>query len=147
MKIVVDTNIIFSTLLNTNSKIGDLILDPESKFEYYSCNYMRFEIKKHWEKLKKISKLSDEQLQISYLQIVSRIKFINEELIPPDIWLQAETITSPVDVDDLDFIALCLFLKASLWTGDTQLHNGLKSGGFESVLDTQALQKMAEKLR
>ncbi len=50
MKIVVDTNIIFSALLNTNSKIGDLLLDPESKFDFYSCIYMRTEILKHWEK-------------------------------------------------------------------------------------------------
>ena len=71
MKIVVDTNIIFSTLFNS-----------DRHFEFYSCNYMRYEILKHWERLKKISKLSDEQLHVSYTQVHSKLKFINEEIIP-----------------------------------------------------------------
>ncbi len=47
MKIVVDTNIIFSTLLNSNTKIGDLLFNSDKHFEFYSCSYMRFEIQKH----------------------------------------------------------------------------------------------------
>ena len=87
MKIVVDTNIIFSTLLNSNSTIGDLLFNSEKNFEFYSCNYMRFEIKKHWERLKKISKLSEEQLQVSYTQVLTKIKFVNEEIIPVEIFM------------------------------------------------------------
>jgi predicted nucleic acid-binding protein len=82
MKIVVDTNIIFSTLFNSNSTIEDLLFNSDKHFEFYSCNYMRFEIKKHWERLKKISKLSEEQLQVSYTQVLTKIKFVNEEIIP-----------------------------------------------------------------
>jgi predicted nucleic acid-binding protein len=52
MKIVVDTNIIFSALLNSNSSIGDLLFNSGKHFEFYSCNYMRYEIQKHWERLK-----------------------------------------------------------------------------------------------
>ena len=85
MKIVVDTNIIFSALLNSDGIIGDLIFNSSKHFEFYSCSYMRFEIQKHWEKLKKISKLSDEQLEVSYAQILTKIKFINEEIIPVEI--------------------------------------------------------------
>ena len=62
MKIVVDTNIIFSVLLNSNSKIGDLVFNSDNYFEFYSCSYMRYEIQKHWERMKKISKLPDEKL-------------------------------------------------------------------------------------
>ena len=53
MKIVIDTNIIFSTLLNSNGTIGNIIFNSNKTFEFYSCSYMRFEIDKHWEKLKK----------------------------------------------------------------------------------------------
>ena len=66
MKIIVDTNIIFSSLLNSNGTIGDLLFNSDKYFEFYSCIYMRYEIHKHWERLKKISKLSDRQLEISY---------------------------------------------------------------------------------
>ena len=48
MKIIVDTNIIFSGLLNTNGSIGDLIFNSEGVFQFYSCDYMRHEIDKHW---------------------------------------------------------------------------------------------------
>jgi predicted nucleic acid-binding protein len=66
MKIVVDTNIIFSALLNSNSTIGDILFNSDKHFEFYSCSYMRSEIQ-HWERLKTISKLSEEQLQVSYI--------------------------------------------------------------------------------
>jgi predicted nucleic acid-binding protein len=139
MKIVVDTNIIFSALLNSDGIIGDLIFNSSKHFEFYSCSYMRFEIQKHWEKLKKISKLSDEQLEVSYAQILTKIKFINEEIIPVEIWLSSEKITKNIDIDDTDFVALTRFLKANLWTGDKVLCSGLKEIGFKKVLDTSDL--------
>jgi predicted nucleic acid-binding protein len=139
MKIVVDTNIIFSSLLNSDGVIGDLIFNSSKHFEFYSCSYMRFEIQKHWGKLKKISKLSDEQLEVSYAQILTKIKFINEEIIPVDIWLSSEKITKDIDVDDTDFVALTRFLKATLWTGDKVLYNGLKEISFKKVLHTSDL--------
>lgn len=139
MKIVVDTNIIFSALLNSDGIIGDLIFNSSKHFEFYSCSYMRFEIQKHWEKLKKISKLSDEQLEVSYAQILTKIKFISEEIIPVEIWLSSEKITKHIDIDDTDFVALTRFLKANLWTGDKVLCSGLKEIGFKKVLNTSDL--------
>ena len=58
MKIVVDTNIIFSSLLNSNGNIGNLLFNSEKYFEFYSCSYMTYEIQKHWERLRKISTLT-----------------------------------------------------------------------------------------
>ena len=139
MKIVVDTNIIFSTLLNSNSTIGDLLFNSDRHFEFYSCNYMRYEILKHWERLKKISKLSDEQLQVSYTQVLSKLKFINEEIIPVETWLASEQITKGIDIGDTDFVALTKFLKATLWTGDKILYNGLKRLEFKKLLNTTEL--------
>ncbi|QBN18659.1 PIN domain-containing protein [Flavobacterium nackdongense] len=143
MKIVVDTNIIFSALLNSDGIIGDLIFNSSKHFEFYSCSYMRFEIQKHWEKLKKISKLSDDQLEVSYLQILTKIKFINEEIIPIEIWLSSEKITKDIDIDDTDFVALTRFLKATLWTGDKVLYNGLKEISFKKVLNTSDLLELS----
>ena len=139
MKIIVDTNIIFSTLLDSNSTIGDLLFNSDKHFEFYSCSYMRYEIQKHWERLKKISKLSDEQLQVSYTQVLSKLKFINEEIIPVEMWLASEEITKGIDIDDTDFVALTKFLKATLWTGDKVLYNGLKKLGFKKVHNTTEL--------
>jgi hypothetical protein len=45
---------------------------------------MRIEIVNHLERLKKISKLNDNQLEISQQRIVSKLKFIDEAIIPSE---------------------------------------------------------------
>ena len=139
MKIVVDTNIIFSSLLNSNGNIGNLLFNSEKYFEFYSCSYMIYEIQKHWERLRKISKLTEKELQTSHQQVLSKLKFINEAIIPEETWLAAEQITKGIDTDDTDYVALTKFLKATLWTGDKVLYNGLKRLNFKKVLNTQEL--------
>jgi predicted nucleic acid-binding protein len=139
VKIIIDTNIIFSALLNTNGTIGDLIFDSENVFEFYSCEYMRFEIEKHWNKLKQISKLTDTELKESLYRLFTKIHFINEELITEKIWLKAEKLAGDVDIDDTAFVALTLYLKGILWTGDKELYNGLRNKRFEKVVTTQEL--------
>jgi hypothetical protein len=44
---------------------------------------MRHEIDKHRNKIKRISKFTDQQLDTIYNNLLTRINFINEELIPP----------------------------------------------------------------
>ncbi|MBK9732370.1 MAG: hypothetical protein IPO83_14025 [Chitinophagaceae bacterium] len=136
MKIIVDTNIIFSGLLNTNGIIGDLLFNSDGIFEFYSCSYMRSEIEKHWEKLKRISKLSESELEESRFKIFAKIYFINEELIPEKTWLAAEEITKDIDIDDSDFVALTKHLKGYLWTGDKELYSGLKRKNFKRIYNT-----------
>lgn len=41
MKIVVDTNIVFSAILNSNSAIGDLLLNSDKEFQFYSASYLK----------------------------------------------------------------------------------------------------------
>lgn len=136
IKIVVDTNIIFSGLLNANGTIGDLIFNSDGVFEFFSCNYMRTEIDTHWGKLRKISKLSEAELNESRFKMFGKINFINEELIPPKTWLKSEQLVEDIDVDDVDFVALTTFLKGHLWTGDKDLYSGLKAKTFNTVYNT-----------
>ena len=115
------------------------MFNSDKHFEFYSCSYMRYEIQKHWERLKKISKLSEEQLQVSYTLVLSKLKFINEDIIPVETWLASEQITKGIDLNDTDFVALTKFLKATLWTGDKILYRGLEKLGFKKVLNTTEL--------
>jgi len=146
VKIIIDTNIIFSGLLNTNGTIGDLIFNSNNIFEFYSCSYMRKEIKKHWGKLKRISKLSDKELKDSQFQLFNKIHFISEELIPEKTWKNAEQLVQNIDLDDSDFIALTEYLKGKLWTGDKELYKGLKEKEYKRLLTTQELLKLRDKL-
>ncbi len=139
MKIVVDTNIIFSALVNTSGVIGDLLFNSDEFFEFYSCSYMRYEIDKHWDKLKRISKLSDIELNESRFFVFAKINFINEALIPEKTWIESEKMVEDIDIDDVDFLALTRHLEGFLWTGDKELYSGLKRIGFERVFYTAEL--------
>lgn len=78
MKIIVDTNIVFSAILNTQSIIGDLVLNSHKIFQFWSCHFLLGEMDKHWNKLKRISKLADEDLLESQRLIYKNIIFIDE---------------------------------------------------------------------
>ena len=82
MIVIVDTNIAFSAILNTKSIIGDLILNSNQIFQFLSCYYLLGEIDKHWDKLKRISKLRDNELHESQRLVYKNINFINEGQIP-----------------------------------------------------------------
>jgi predicted nucleic acid-binding protein len=62
VKVVVDTNIVFSALLNANSEIHEVLLNPASLFEYYSPELMLEELEKYSSKLINLSKLSNSQM-------------------------------------------------------------------------------------
>jgi predicted nucleic acid-binding protein len=145
-KVIVDTNIIFSCLLNSEGTIGDLIFNSETVFNFYSNEYMLYEIRKHWERLKRISKLSDTELQTSYDKLLTKLTFINEQLIPSKVWQTSEALVIDVDIDDIDFVALTKYFKGILWTGDKSLYNGLKAKRFRSVYNTTELLKLRNKL-
>lgn len=145
-KIIVDTNIIFSCLLNSQGTIGDLIFNSENIFDFYSNYYMRFEIRKHWNKLKNISKLSDLEIETAYDKMLTKFTFINEELIPQNDWEKAEALVADIDLDDSDFIALTRYLKGSLWTGDKPLYEGLKAKRFRTVYNTLDMIKLHKRL-
>ncbi|HEV8084845.1 MAG TPA: PIN domain-containing protein [Chitinophagaceae bacterium] len=92
MRVVVDTNIVFSAILNTNNKISQIILQPKSRLNLYSTNQLEYELAEHWDKLKKISKYSDIELHKAATLIISRIRFINVELIPAKLFGKAEKL-------------------------------------------------------
>ena len=100
---------------------------------------MQHEIDKHWEKLKRISKLSEAQLEEARFKVFAKINFINEELIPRKTWIVAEEIANKIDIDDSDFVALTNHLKGYLWTGDKKLHSGLRQQKFKRVFNTTEL--------
>ena len=137
MKIVVDTNIVFSAVLNTHGKIGELLFNPF--FDFYTCDFLKQELNEHHGKLRKISKLSEEQLTISKTLIFNKLKFINSILLEESILLSTEEIMIDIDPDDIEFIALGRQLNAKVWTGDKKIHNKLLEKGFDFTLLTDEL--------
>ncbi len=147
MKIVVDTNIVFSAILNSNNTIGDLILNSDSIFEFYSVSYLRIELERHKSKLLEISRLQETQIDEAKFIIYSKINFISEDQIPFNFWQSSVPIVRDVDMDDIAFVALTQYLEdAKLWTGDKTLLNGIKAKGFSQCLNTQELLDLRKKI-
>lgn len=141
-KIVVDINIVFSALLNTNSRIGQILINGENHFDFYSPAYVRFEILKHKEKIKSIGKLSDDEFLEVYSLILKNITILNHSTIPIKNYKNAELLCHDVDIDDTIFVAVSDFTKGLLWTGDLKLQNVLIKKGYENIITTEDLYQM-----
>lgn len=139
MKVVVDTNIVFSAILNTNQLIGRILLSPTQSVSFYSTDLLKEEIDNHKEKLRKVSGYSERELaEISRL-VMNRIVFIDLQLIPSELLTQTEYLLHEIDPDDVEFVALTKHLSGKLWSGDIKLQKGLKAKGWNSFISTTEL--------
>ncbi len=139
MRIVVDTNIAFSAILNTNSKIARILLHPKNRFNFYSTDQLSREIDEHKEKIQKISNYSEDQLNRIITLITNKIRFINLRLIPKESYEHAESLTQDIDIDDTEFVALTEHIKGKLWSGDKELKKGLTKKGWNKFISTEEL--------
>ena len=144
MKIVVDANIVFSGILNTNSKIGDLLINSKKHFDFIAPDFLRAEIKKHYSRLVKISGLTLEQIQEAEFQIYKDITFISEEQIKLSTWLLAEKLVADIDPKDSHYVAYSKDFKCKIWSGDKALIKGLAKKNFTSFITTDELFKVRE---
>jgi predicted nucleic acid-binding protein len=146
VRIIIDTNIIFSALVNSNGKIGELIFNSKKTFEFYGCEFLKTEITHHWEKLRSASKLSDHELTIAKDKLYQQIFFINQQVLNQETLLKAEKIVKDIDPDDTFFVALTLSLNGGLWTGDKNLYKGLKEKKFKEIYNTHDLWEKRKEL-
>jgi len=144
MRIIVDTNIVFSALLNSNGRIGRLLFDSRNKFHFYSCKYLQKEIHRHIDKIRHYSGLNEDDLSELISLIESRIIFIEEELLSDSIIAEAKELVSGIDFDDFAFVAVNNHLSALLWTGDKKLIIGLRQKGYRRIVSTDDLWEMQQ---
>lgn len=146
MKIIVDSNIAFSAVLNLNSKIGQILIKSGSLFSFYSVPQLREEVLEYKEKIQKLGNYSDEEfIEITKL-VFHKIEFIDDFLIPKQELLKAEKLVEGVDIDDVLFIALTNHLRARLWTGDRTLIRGMEKREWYRFISVEELYlKMIER--
>ena len=137
MKIIVDTNIVFSGVLNTESNIGRILIDSKNYFEFYSINFLKTELFKHRRKLLNLTAVSEEELDELINLITNKIYFIDEEIISPNHIQEASELIYNTDPSDIPFLALTMYLKGKLWTGDKVLIKALRKNGFNDLLNTK----------
>lgn len=146
LKVVVDTNILFSAILNPGGKIGKIIINSKKYFQLYTCDFLKIELLKHRSKILKLSKLSEQQLDELEFLLTKNIIFINEGLLPVKTIVASEKILINIDLNDTPFVALTKHLKAKLWTGDKELSEGIETNKFIETLTTSQLSDLLDKL-
>lgn len=144
MRLVVDANIVFSAILNTNSRIGDLLINSKQYFTFIAPDFLMGEIRSHYSKLSKISGLSLPQIQEAEIQICKNILFISEEQIKISHWIAADILVSDIDPKDTHYIAYSKNFRCKIWSGDKTLIKGLEKKGFINFISTEELYKLRD---
>ena len=139
MKVVVDSNIVFSAMLNPESSIGDIILNSQDTFSFYACEYLREEINDHKDKIIKLTGYDEREYSEVEFLVYKQVDFFSESTIPFEFWQKAADFVRDIDMDDITFVALSLFLDIKLWTGDKILIGGLTKKGFKNIITTQEM--------
>lgn len=127
--IIVDTNIIFSALLSTQSRFANLLLTSEHSF--FICERVLVELFKHKEKIIHYSQLSEDDVVRFYQVLIRRIHIYKEDLISLENRAAAYALCRDIDETDTPHVALTFELDGLLWTGDKVLKDGLKHKGFD----------------
>jgi len=146
VRIIVDANIVFSGILNSNGKIGDLLINSKKQFEFIAPDFLRSEIHKHYNKLRKISGMTIEQIREAEFQICKDIKFISEEQIKKSIWIAANKLVMDIDQNDTPYIAFSKHFRCKIWSGDKKLMKGLIKKGFNNIITTDEIYKLKANL-
>ena len=105
MRVIVDANIIFSGILNSTGNIGNLLINPKHIFNFIAPNFLRKEIRSHYQKLMDISKFSFEQILEEEFRICKFVSFISEEQILTENWEFAYHLVKDIDPKDVVYVA------------------------------------------
>ncbi len=71
MNLIVDTNIIFSAILNTNSRIANILTRYSEEIDFYSPTFLLSELAEHQVKLTKILKEEYPNKSIEFVRSVA----------------------------------------------------------------------------
>ncbi|MDR9398551.1 PIN domain-containing protein [Salibacter sp.] len=138
-RIIVDSNIVFSSIINVESNISQIILTGQKDFEFYAPHYLKTELLDHKEKIKQLKGFNDQNFLEFYTKILKHITLIDHSIIPISDYKEAIELCESIDINDTPFVALSIFLNGTIWTGDKKLKTGLSRKGFSEFITTQEL--------
>jgi predicted nucleic acid-binding protein len=133
MKIIVDSNIIFSSLLSSSNKYIETIY--QSGHQFFSPYFAYVELFKYKEKILKYSKMNEPALLEQLYLILKNITFVKEAMINDDNLKRAYGLCKDIDEKDILFVSLTFELEGLLWTGDKKLKSGLLEKNFTQFFD------------
>jgi len=120
MELIVDANVIISILVSPSGKTCELFFSE--KFILYAPEYLIEEIEKHKLEILEKSKISKEEFERLLTLVSANIEFISFIEFKDFI---SEACKICPDPNDIEYLALSLKLKCSLWSNDKKLKNEL----------------------
>ena len=139
MKLVVDTNIVFSAMISDKGKIGELLLNKPGDIQFLSPHFLLEELDIHTEKLLSITGYTLIEYQQIKSLVTKHIEFIDSIKISKENWEKSYQILKDIDEKDISFLALNLEINGFLWTGDKKLIKGLQNKNYNKVINTDIL--------
>lgn len=136
MEIVLDTNVIISSLLRNGITRKILFLAP---FEFYTPSSTISEIEKHKKELIRKSKLDTDAFHYMMETIFRKIQIVNLQSIESYKNKSIEIMTD-IDVSDAPFIALALYLDCPVWSNDGHFK-------MQQIIKTYTTEEIIELLR
>ncbi len=107
LKLVLDTNVILSALINENSIIRDILLSD--KIQLYLPEYAFEEIIDHRDTIQEKTGLADIQIVFTLTYLLKKVKIVKKEFFKEDL-KNAWEIMKEIDADDKEFLALAMTL-------------------------------------
>lgn len=108
LKLVLDTNIIFSALINKSSMIRDILLSD--KITFFLPEKVIDEIIKHKELLCKKTGLSQKEVFFTLFYLLSRVRIMEKDAFSNNLE-KARKIMEKIDIHDSEFLALALSVE------------------------------------
>lgn len=139
LKVIVDTNIVFSALLKLDSRIGRILLSGSPTLKFFAPNFLKDEILNHQSKVQKLLNITNSEFEELLSLILLNITLMDVALLPEAHKQYGEEICKDIDPNDKEFVSFSKYLDAKLWTGDKKLISGLKAKGFNNFITIEEL--------
>lgn len=140
MIVITDSNIFISALITPKGAVATL-MKRKDKIQFLTPSYVIEEVRIH---LKKIAFFAGKDTRIIWFEfkkLLTGVELIDMKNIPRKYILKAEFILKDVDIDDAIFVALHLYKRHKIWTGDNALVKSLKEKGYDFCITTSELKQ------
>ena len=108
MIFVVDTNVLFSACLTPAGRIFEILFNTPAHVQLMSSKYAIEELQFHKQKLIRVSRYSEPEMDSVLNAVLKQIDFLDESIISLQYWEEANRLTIGVDSKDISFVALAL---------------------------------------
>lgn len=145
MILITDSNILFSALIKPTGIVAS-ILKKEKKFQFVAPNYLKEEIRIHWDKIKNGTDLSVKELQKEWKFYQEHIHFFDEYEISDEDFYKAYEVVKDIDEKDVIFVASHFHTKLKVWSSDETLVKAVREKGYTKIfITTSELKKQLYK--